>query len=59
MSNLIGGLFGVVLLVAGIVVIAVAFAVSDTISGFVLFAGILLITASIGLPVWLLDRLEG
>lgn len=59
MGNLIGGIIGIVLFLLGIVFVAVAFTVPTQYAGFVMFGAIMLFSAGIGLPIYLLDKLEG
>lgn len=58
MGNAVGAVLAVILLLGGIAFFVLAFMVSTTIAGYVFFLGILAISASLGLPIVLLDRAD-
>jgi hypothetical protein len=56
MGNMLAAVLAVILLLGGIALFVLAFMVSTSVAGWVFFLGILAITASLGLPVFLLER---
>lgn len=67
MDNIIGALLGIALLIAGIAMFPIGFAlqtaVGNDFGGYLLggcfFAGILLLSAALPVPIFLLERFEG
>lgn len=58
MGNAVAGIVAIVGFVVGILVVGNSFDVPTSVGGYVFFGGIMLITLSIGGPIFVLDKLD-
>ncbi|WP_375399821.1 hypothetical protein [uncultured Amnibacterium sp.] len=58
MGNAVAGIVAIVGFVIGILVVGNSFDVPTSVGGYVFFGGIMLITLSIGGPIFVLDKLD-
>jgi hypothetical protein len=60
-ENILGAVLGIILLVAGIACfpIGFAFGIDDRLMIPFFIVGVLLISAALPVPIWILDRLDG
>jgi hypothetical protein len=59
MGNVIAAIIAVIGFLAGMALIGVSFAFPDPLLPIMFIGGILVISLAVGLPPWLLDKLDG
>lgn len=58
MGNVVAGIVAIVGFVVGMLVVGNSFDVPTSVGGYVFFGGVMVITLSIGGPIFVLDKLD-